>query len=139
MTALLVALVTWLAANYDLPAIYDLPEVRFVPAVQISDLHYRDVIISWRRPVVAAYDDASRTIFLDDAWTGQSAEERSILLHEMVHHLQNLARHQYPCPEAREKLAYEAQEHWLGLFDLSLTAAFELDPLTIAISTACIY
>ena len=99
MTALLTALVTWLAANFDLPAIYDLPEVRFVPTAQISDLRYRDIATRRRRAVIAVYDDASRTIFLSDAWTGQSAEELSILVHEMVHHLQNLAGHRHPCPE----------------------------------------
>ena len=137
MTALLTALVTWLAANFDLPAIYDLPEVRFVPAAQISDLRYRHITATRRRSVVAVYDDASRTILLNEAWTGQSAEELSILVHEVVHHLQNLAGHQHRCRGAREKLAYEAQERWLSLFGLSLHAAFELDPMTLKVSTAC--
>jgi len=139
MTALLTALVTWLAANFDLPAIYDLPDVRFVPPAQISDLRYRDIATKRRRAVIAVYDDASRTIYLNDAWTGQSAEELSILVHEMVHHLQNLAGHRHPCPGARERLAYEAQERWLGLFGLSLAAAFELDPMTLKVSTACFH
>lgn len=139
MTALLTAIVTWLAANFDLPANYDLPEVRLVPAVQISDLRYRDVVAMRRRQVLAVYDDAARRIVLDDAWTGRSAQELSILVHEMVHHLQNVAGRHYPCPAAREKLAYEAQERWLGLFGLSLAAAFEVDPMTLKVSTACFY
>ena len=139
MTALLTALATWLAANFDLPPIHDLPKVRFMPSAQISDLRYRNITAKRRRLVMAVYDDASPTIVMDDAWTGQSAEELSILVHEMVHHLQNLAGHQHPCRGAREKLAYEAQERFLGLFGLSLATAFELDPMTLKVSTACFY
>ena len=137
MTALLTALVTWLTANFDLPAAYHLPKVRFVPAAQISDVRYRHITDTRRRSVVAAYDDASRTILLNDAWTGRSAKELSILVHEMVHHLQNVAGHRHPCRGAREKLAYEAQERWLGQFGLSLATAFELDPMTLKVSTGC--
>jgi hypothetical protein len=60
-------------------------------------------------------------------------------VHEMVHHLQNVAGRQYRCPGAREKLAYRAQERWLGLFGLSLAAAFEVDPMTLRVSTACFH
>jgi hypothetical protein len=110
-----------------------------LPAAQISDLRYRSIAAKRRRLVMAVYDDASRTIVMNDDWNGRSAEELSILVHEMVHHLQNLAGHQYPCQGAREKLAYEAQERWLGLFGLSLAATFELDPMTLKVSTACFH
>ena len=54
------------------------------------------------REVVAVYHDATRTIFLSDAWTGASPADLSVLVHEMVHHLQNLAGLRYECPAARE-------------------------------------
>src|SRR5258707_15291269 len=41
-------------------------------------------------------------------------------VHGMVHHLQNLANLKFECPMAREKLAYLAQDKWLGRFGTSL-------------------
>jgi hypothetical protein len=74
---------------------------------------------------------------LPDQWTGRSAAELSVLVHELVHHLQEAAELRYECPAAREQLAYAAQERWLGLFGLSLSSEFDIDPFTLKISTEC--
>jgi hypothetical protein len=55
----------------------------------------------------------------------------------MVHHLQNLAGGKYSCPGEREKLAYEAQARFLGLFGQSLEGVFTLDPMTLLVRTTC--
>jgi hypothetical protein len=58
-------------------------------------------------------------------------------VHELVHHLQNLDKRSYNCPQLREKLAYEAQEKWLGLFGRSLESEFGIDAMTLLVGTAC--
>ena len=60
-----------------------------------------------------------------------------MLVHEMVHHIQNRAKLKYACPEQREKLAYEAQERWLARFGPSLESEFELDPFTRLLHVNC--
>ncbi len=45
----------------------------------------------------------------------------------------------YECPAAREKLAYDAQEKWLGLFGRSLSQDFDVDPITLELTTACMH
>jgi len=60
--------------------------------------------------VVAVYNDDAQTIYLAKGWTGATPAELSILVHEMVHHLQHVAGMRFACAEAREKLAYEAQQ-----------------------------
>jgi len=153
MNALLTAIVLWLSANFDLPATYEHPKVEFVPAVEIAFLHYgafttekrREVLAQYRsnisldkrREVVAVYIDVMETIFLPEGWTGNTPAELSVLVHEMVHHLQNLARQRFECPQAREALAYAAQERWLGLFGRNLLEDFEIDRTTLLISTRC--
>lgn len=137
MTALLSAIVTWLAINFNLPATYDHPKVEFVPASRISDLLYAEIDLSRRREVLGLYDDASRTILLSDGWAGKTPAELSILVHEMVRHLQRATGHTELCPAAREKLAYSAQEKWLGLFGRDLKSEFEIDPMTLKVSTTC--
>lgn len=146
---LLRAIVTWLANNFGLPADYAYPTVAFVPATTIATFHYtgllsdspRDAaaVPAGRREVVAAYDANANAIYLPLGWTGGTPAELSILVHEMIHHLQHLAGIRYPCPQASEELAYAAQDRWLGLFGRDLATDFDLDPFTVTVSVQCIY
>lgn len=63
--------------------------------------------------VVALYDRRVQTIYLADTWQADSLWDRSTLLHELVHHVQEVTAMPYPCLEAREKLAYRLQAKWL--------------------------
>lgn len=90
------------------------------------------------RDIVAVYDDLKRTIYLPEAWTGVTPAEQSLLVHEMVHHMQNVGNLKYECPDAREKLAFSAQEQWLQLFDQTLAGEFGLDPFTLLVRTSCL-
>ena len=40
MQALLIAIITWLSANYGLPANYDLPAIQFATPLEIATLRY---------------------------------------------------------------------------------------------------
>src|SRR5262249_41220664 len=138
MTALLTAIALWLSANFGLPASDDHPRVEFVPAAKLATLRYRGLAAGWQpqsdaatgqaAEIVSVYEDETSTIYLPDGWTGRTPAELSILVHEMVHHLQNVGRLKFACPQEREKMAYEAQEQWLKLFGFDLSRAFELDP-----------
>jgi hypothetical protein len=90
-----------------------------------------------QRQVVAFYNTKSKTIVLADDWIGTSLADQSILVHEMVHHLQNLGKLKFDCPSAREKLAYQAQDKWLGRFGMNLENEFDVDMFTVLISSAC--
>ena len=60
-------------------------------------------------------------------------------MHEMVHHMQNMAGLHYDCPQAREKTAYLAQERWLEQFGSDLSGEFQIDPFTVFVRSACIF
>ena len=150
--ALLTSIINWLAANYELPVSQDLPRVEFTTPMKLVAMRYKGMMpTGWRedairdpsvqaahqREVVAIYNDRTRTIFLPEGWTGAEPVERSVLVHEMVHHLQNLANLKYECPAAREKLAYEAQSDWLKQHGLDLEEEFDLDLFTIFVTSAC--
>jgi hypothetical protein len=87
--------------------------------------------------IVSLYSNESKTIFLLDGWTGKTPAELSILVHEMVHHLQNVGQLKFACPEEREELAYKAQESWLHLFGHDLEHDFQMDPFTILVKSKC--
>jgi hypothetical protein len=134
----------WLAAKFDLPVIREAPHIEFIQPTSMAQIRYRGsagnqaMPLDMGRDIVAVYDDAKRTIYLPEGWTGVTPAEQSLLVHEMVHHLQNLGNLKYECPEAREKLAFVAQEQWLELFDHTLASEFELDPFTLLVRTSCL-
>jgi hypothetical protein len=150
MQALLTAIVVWLSASFDLPAIYDFPRVEFVSATQMIAQRYKPLLPAERVDIataqgdtagsntVALYNDDTKTIYLPDGWAGRTPAELSILVHEMVHHLQNIAMLTHECPQAREKLAYEAQDKWLALFGTSLEREFGVDGFTLFAKTGCL-
>ena len=124
--ALLVRIDEWLAANFELPRATELPRVEYASTAKIAALRYNGVAVTasadvtgsiaraaFERTTVAIYVDAEKTIYLADEWSGQRPAELSVLVHEMVHHMQSLAGIQYECPRQREKLAYAAQDKFL--------------------------
>jgi hypothetical protein len=150
----LTAIVAWLSVSFGLPAIYEHPRIEFVPPTRMEAVQFR----GWQsglstraaaeraqtadpgsREVEALYDDSHRTIYLPEGWTGTTPTEVSVLVHEMVHHLQNLGGLKYDCPQARERLAYVAQNRWLERFGRNLMEEFELDPVTVLVRTRCMH
>jgi hypothetical protein len=148
---LLHEIVSWLSSEFDLPAVEDQPNIKFASKTRLVTMQTEDRA-HWQgltqdegidrlaqRRVVALYDNKSRTIFLPDDWIGKSPADQSVLVHEIVHHLQNLANLKFECPRAREKVAYLAQDKWLGRFGTSLEKEFDVDMFTMLVSSACMY
>ena len=151
MEILLTAIVTWLSLNVGLPATAELPRVERVPPAKLAAIRYRGsgserISASHRHEarggaidLEAVYDDTTRTIYLRETWTGATPAEVSVLVHEMAHHLQNVAGLKYECPQAREELAYRAQDRWLARSGRSLAKEFKLDPMTLLVRTRCMH
>jgi hypothetical protein len=151
MEIMLTAIVTWLSLNFGLPAAYEHPRIAFVSpgqmyAVRTSGQAPDSIAHASGVPsrhvgsqIVALYDDKNRTVYLPKGWKGDTPTEVSVLVHEMVHHLQNLAGLKYECPEAREEPAYMAQDRWLALYGRNFKKEFRVDDLTMALRTKCIH
>ena len=149
MDTLLTTIVLWLSLNFNLPANYEHPRVEFANQGRISELYNRDALTSRGAlggdravgasdTIVAIYVATERKIYLPEGWTGRTPVESSILVHEMVHHLQNIAGNRYACPQERERLAYEAQDKWLNLMGRSLESELQLDGFTRLVLTQCL-
>lgn len=151
---LLDMIASWLSANFDLPGHVERPRVEFVSAAQLVKLRYRGMALdraaypdrktrveqSVDAPKIEGlYDDRTRVVYLPEGWQGGTAVETSVLVHEMVHHLQNLAGAKFSCPDEREELAFAAQDKWLAIFGKGLAEDFELDRLTVFAKTRCMY
>jgi len=151
-TSQLTAIANWLSAEFGLPEIRDLPRIAVVSelrlqslrmnkvtsatgsAAKINDMHITAMDVS---DVVALYVDVSRTIYLRQGWNTSAPSALSVVVHEMVHHLQNVAEMKFACPQAREKLAYDAQDRWLAQFGMSLEGEFGIDAMTRLVRGTC--
>ena len=145
----LAELARWLSENYDLPYINEPPRLEKVTALRLYQLRHRAFLASqtvggsaspqpgYQREVVAVYDDQARTVYLPEGWTGETIAEQSILVHEMVHHLQNLAGMKFACAGEREKPAYLAQAKFLRQHGLELEKEFDVDMFTVVAISAC--
>jgi hypothetical protein len=139
----------WLAANYDLPYSAEPLRLERVSPPRLYQLRHRAFLSSqtasdnatsqpgYQREVVAAYDDKNRIVYLPENWTGETIAEQSLLVHEMVHHLQNVAGQKFTCAAEREKTAYLAQDKWLRQHGLDLEKAFNVDMFTVVVMSAC--
>jgi len=149
---LLAAIGRWVSSNFDLPPVLERPNLALVPAERMVAMRKRAVMpghpteagaelhASANQPdILALYDDRSSIIYLLEDWSGATPAELSMLVHEMVHHIQNQAGLSFECPEAREKQAFAAQELWLAQFGTNLTAEFGIDTLTLFVRTSCFY
>ncbi|MDW3223905.1 MAG: DUF6647 family protein [Paracoccaceae bacterium] len=147
MDTFLTVVVTWLSINLGLPAIYEHPEVKLIThnemiEMQVSGLEAEDATdfrktVEQGHRIVAFYDDQSRTIYLPRNWSASSPADVSVVVHEMVHHLQNVGNIPQECKEGRERPAYEAQAQWLELVGTTLEDEFELDAITLHLLTRC--
>jgi hypothetical protein len=152
MEGLLTVLATWLSLNFGLPAMSDHPQVEMVTPARMAAVRFRG-LTSDREPfaaeggrtappefgqdVYAIYDVRTRTIYLHKGWSSERPADVSVLVHEMVHHIQNITSQKFACPQEREKAAYEAQRAWLAQFGRTLEDEFEIDPMTILVRTNC--
>jgi len=151
--ALMATVVTWLSTNFGLPENHDYPSIELVPPTTMAAIRYRSVAGGWPQvsasdnnslplsgvsELVAVYNDTNRTIYLSEGWTGVTFTDLSILVHEMVHHLQNVGQLKYNCPQAREAVAFAAQEQWLSLSGRTLESEFGIDKLTLLVRTNCL-
>lgn len=145
---LLTSIVTWLSTNFDLQPTTLLPRIKYASVATIAAHRNRALLgadgpqtapSDDGRTTVAIYDRGESTIYLPLQWTGTTPAEVSVLVHEMVHHLQNVAQTRFECPQAHEELAYAAQQRWLGLFGRTLEAEFQIDPFTLLVTTRCMY
>jgi hypothetical protein len=133
------AIAAWTATALGQP-VPELPRIDFADSRAMAQLRYGPQAGSMAAlKVEALYDDIGRTILLPHGWTGATPAEQSVLVHEMVHHLQNVAGRTFPCSGAREKEAFEVQARWLSRFGQRLDAEFGLDQLTLMVLTTCAY
>jgi hypothetical protein len=119
------AIMHWVVNYLNISKHLDLPCIKYGSSGLIAVVRYKNS--HSKRLEMGAYDDDANTIYLPEGWTGRTPAEISILVHQMVYHVQNLAGLTYECSWERERLAYSAQEKWLRLHQSNLWESFGID------------
>jgi len=109
MKELMISLLFWIGVNSSLPIEgVVLPKVEFISSEEMHSM------MNMKMPkditevqVKALYYIPDKIIYLRNDWNKTEALDRSVLLHELVHHLQK--NDEYECREKREEEAYELQ------------------------------
>jgi len=126
MDPLVVTLLAWVVAHTGLAA-PDLPRI------------VRDQIVTVKNENVQAfYLHAAATIHLPGTWRPDQLRDQSILLHELVHHVQWFNRISAACVSAYERQAYDLQIRWLR--EHGVADPYKLirtDEFTVIIFSAC--
>jgi hypothetical protein len=94
----------------DTAARIALPDIAFCRPGEDIPLGGEDMLVE--PDMRAAYDPDARRIFLTLPWDAEDTFDSSILLHELVHHVQMQARG-WDCINAAEWEAYHLQDTWL--------------------------
>jgi hypothetical protein len=87
---------------------------------------------------VALYDRATATVYLPESWNQAQIYDRAMLLHELVHHVQEFNQVASQCNAEREQQAYDLTRKWLAEQGIADPYSFlKVDELTVTILSSC--
>lgn len=136
MSELIAVLLTWIALQMEC-AVPPPPCVEQIPPSEVCERFYGGDVPA-DAAVIALYDRKNRVIYLSTKWRADSIADRGTLVHELVHHVQEVAGIPYPCTAAHESLAYHLQAKWLkenGVADPY--KMMNVDEFTILMRSVC--
>jgi len=102
----------WIIQQTGWPAV-NAPPIKTTSFAHLRELSGLSSEAEWIRPA-AFYSKGEHIIYLADSWNKDDLADRSILVHELVHHLQIENQIQFACWGRYEAQAYELQIKWLS-------------------------
>ncbi|MBK1668127.1 hypothetical protein CKO28_08770 [Rhodovibrio sodomensis] len=139
MDSFVLGLMVWISSVSELPLPENLPEITRVEPAQMASLANGPGAAdpTEDRGYLALYHAESRTVLLRSDWDMGDLRDRSILVHELVHHLQAEAGRDYVCRGAMEREAYEIQAAWLEERGADLLEVMNMNGLFLHAVTRC--
>ena len=113
MKEILTALMIWLGANTPFDTNHDIPKVLFLTQTQMEELYYPEDQEKMPNKLHGLYDRESETIILSETWDRRDPWDLAVLLHEMVHYLQDMNKVEFECTAQMERDAWPIQQKYL--------------------------
>jgi len=135
MKEILTALMIWLGANTSFDTNHDIPNVLFLSQTQMEEMFYKGTD-KMPNTLHGLYDTESDTIILPDTWDRRKAWDLGVLLHEMVHYLQDQNDMDFNCTAEMERESWPIQQRYLKE---QHDYAWDYDGLWYAVISTCNY
>ena len=92
---IITALMIWLGANTTFDTNHDTPMVVFLPQSELNQMYYNEPKVK-NSDLHGLYDKDSDIIYLPDDWDRRKPWDLGVLLHEIMHYLQDMERDVWP-------------------------------------------
>ena len=129
----------WTVRHSGLKPAKALPSIGYRSAAELAARRYGAAFAHDGKDLIALYDSETRTLLLSNSWSGSDAAARSVIVHEIVHHLQHENGKRFPCPAGQEEQAFAVQEAFLAEHGTTLEKEFGIDPFTRLAASLCLY
>ena len=130
-------LIAWVVAKTEWTA-QEPPSICFVSLGQLVKIYHGDGSASNDPRIGALYSSETHRVYLPDNWNPNDLNDRSALLHELVHYLQRLNDVKAACLAANEPQAYHLQLEWLREQGIQDPYTFlDIDEFTILLNSQC--
>ncbi len=103
----------WLGANTPFDTNHDIPNVLFLTQSQMEELYYVEDQEKFPNQLHGLYNRENNTIVLPDTWDRRKPWDLGVLIHEMVHYLQDVNQLEFECTAQMEKEAWPIQKQYL--------------------------
>lgn len=114
MKEILTALMIWLGANTPLDTNHDIPKILFLSQDKMEKLYYvQEQESNPNNKLHGLYDTDKDTIILLDTWDRRKPWDMGVLVHEMVHYLQDVNGIEFSCVNEMERDAWPIQKKYL--------------------------
>ena len=115
MNEILTALLLWIGANSTYNTDIPLPTVLFMDQKQMENVYYGpDYEVGKTGQLYGFYNLEKDVIVLPDSWDRHKPWHLSVLLHELVHYVQDTNGIQYQCSAEMEQESWPLQKQYLA-------------------------
>ena len=111
MKEIVAALLLWIGANTDYNIQVSHPTIIFMPQSQMEKIYYGE-----HEPIgtlYGFYNMKEDFIVLQDIWNKNSPWHMSVLLHELIHYVQDQNNIQFQCNAEMERESWPLQQKYL--------------------------
>ena len=111
MKEILVALLLWIGSNSDYNTDVPFPTILFMEQEKMEQMFYQG--IKKHGELHGFYHTEKNFIVLPDTWDRRKPWDLSVLLHELIHYVQDTNNIEFKCNMEMERLSWPLQQKYL--------------------------
>lgn len=112
MKSVIAAMLLWIGANTNYNVNLSHPDIQFLPQQQLEMIYSHGRGMNGSE-LHAFYDTKEDVIYLPDTFNIHSAWHKGVLLHELLHYVQDQNDAKFPCNAKMEAEAWPLQKQYL--------------------------